>query len=89
MGKRKKIQQLPCPEPRFGMGNAEVACKDEQILLDTQIRVKGIVLLADPDPGFDRMRMVVVLPATLGPRRPKNSPVATAKDKPSTAVKPS
>ncbi len=33
------------------------------------------------------MRMVEVLPAPLGPRKPNDSPAATSKSMPSTAVK--
>src|SRR5215471_8872508 len=47
--------------------------------------------VASPDVGCDRphkMRIAVVLPAPLAPRKPKISPRSTSKVSPSTAVKP-
>ena len=62
-----------------------------QALNRSYIRVRGLRILNSPDVGMDKpvsMRMVVVLPAPLGPRKPKTSPWFTPKLIPSTASTP-
>jgi hypothetical protein len=53
MGQGEEVEQFTCVFGGFLFRDREIAGIDMQVLFDRQVRVEGVLLMADADAGFD------------------------------------